>query len=126
MHFLILKYATPNSNCRILKFNETVIASTCRPPPPTYTHSPDIEPMSRTEALHSYQSLFCRRCFKYDCFTHGCYPSPPNPTPCMFGSVPPKQPCGPHCFLHKVPTLIPHSSHSLTLHRWTLPLLPHC
>ena len=33
--------------------------------------SEDIPCISRFQALHSYQALFCRRCFKYDCYKHG-------------------------------------------------------
>ncbi|XP_064395544.1 histone-lysine N-methyltransferase E(z)-like isoform X1 [Halichondria panicea] len=61
-----------------------------------------IKPLSRTEALNSYQTLFCRRCFKYDCFSHGWYPGPPSPTPCPSQSSPRREPCGLQCFLHKV------------------------
>ena len=67
-----------------------------------HTHSPNITPLTRVDALHSYQTLFCRRCFKYDCFSHGWYPAPPAPTPSSTQSQPQKEPCGEHCFLHKV------------------------
>lgn len=64
---------------------------------------PTIAPVQRSQALHSFQTLFCRRCFKYDCFQHGWYPNPPNPNRVPHPeSQPRKTPCGPDCFLHKV------------------------
>ena len=65
--------------------------------------SPTIAPLLRSQALHSFQTLFCRRCYKYDCFLHGWYPNPSNPARIPNSeSQPRKTPCGPNCFLHKV------------------------
>eukprot|EP00731_Ephydatia_muelleri_P024839 Em0016g1110a len=64
---------------------------------------PTIAPLQRSQALHSFQTLFCRRCFKYDCFLHGWCPNASNPARVPNSeSQPRKTPCGPNCFLHKV------------------------
>lgn len=33
----------------------------------------DAQPVTRQVALHSYHLLFCRICYRYDCFIHGWY-----------------------------------------------------
>ena len=35
------------------------------------SHSDSSPVVDRDEALHSFRTLFCHRCFKYDCLVHG-------------------------------------------------------
>lgn len=56
----------------------------------------------REQTMHSFHTLFCRRCFKYDCFLH-----PYRPAPSMLSRKMPEkkqesEPCGADCYLHIV------------------------
>jgi len=63
---------------------------------------PRAQSVPREQTMHSFHTLFCRRCFKYDCFLH-----PYHPTPSMLSrKIPEKkqkyEPCSPDCYLHNV------------------------
>ncbi|XP_004633849.1 histone-lysine N-methyltransferase EZH1 [Octodon degus] len=60
---------------------------------------PNAKSVQREQSLHSFHTLFCRRCFKYDCFLH-----PFHATPNVYRrknkeiKIEP-EPCGSECFL---------------------------
>ncbi|XP_051894740.1 histone-lysine N-methyltransferase EZH1 isoform X2 [Pristis pectinata] len=60
---------------------------------------PNARSVQRLQSLHSFHTLFCRRCFKYDCFLH-----PFHATPNMYKRKNRElsvalDPCGRDCFL---------------------------
>eukprot|EP00118_Oscarella_pearsei_P006220 m.28253 g.28253 ORF g.28253 m.28253 type:complete len:324 (+) comp30637_c0_seq2:806-1777(+) len=57
--------------------------------------------MSRDQCLDSYRRLFCRMCYKYDCFIHSSTILPDEKIPrSTTGARKPAAPCSPDCFLH--------------------------
>ncbi|KAM5135321.1 histone-lysine N-methyltransferase EZH1 isoform 2-T3 [Mantella aurantiaca] len=84
------------------RYKELTAASDPNALPPQCTPNidgPSAKSVPREQSLHSFHTLFCRRCFKYDCFLH---PFHASPNMCRRRNREIRietEPCGNHCFL---------------------------
>ncbi|XP_076312895.1 histone-lysine N-methyltransferase EZH2-like isoform X2 [Tachypleus tridentatus] len=60
---------------------------------------PNAQSVMREQSMHSFHTLFCRRCFKYDCFLHPLHPTPSQFKKKNCDMKPSVEPCGPNCYL---------------------------
>ncbi|KAH3880109.1 hypothetical protein DPMN_004022 [Dreissena polymorpha] len=61
---------------------------------------PNAMSVPREQTMHSFHTLFCRRCYKYDCFLHPYRPHPSKQMRKMPERKQEPEPCGVECFMH--------------------------
>jgi len=62
--------------------------------------SSDAVATSHEKTMHSFHTLFCRRCYKYDCFMHAIRPGPFQTKRKSLLDVHDVLPCGGECYMH--------------------------
>ncbi|GIY74183.1 histone-lysine N-methyltransferase E(z), partial [Caerostris extrusa] len=86
-----------------LRYRELVDKKDSSPTLPECTPNmdgPGAQSVIREQSMHSFHTLFCRRCFKYDCFLHPFHPSPSQFKHKICDMKPGNTPCGYQCYLH--------------------------
>uniref|UniRef100_A0AAQ4SAD7 Polycomb repressive complex 2 subunit EZH1/EZH2 tri-helical domain-containing protein n=1 Tax=Gasterosteus aculeatus aculeatus TaxID=481459 RepID=A0AAQ4SAD7_GASAC len=64
---------------------------------------PNARSVQREQSLHSFHTLFCRRCFKYDCFLHPFHATPNTYKRKNLENLVDSKPCGVDCYIALLP-----------------------
>lgn len=76
---------------------------------------PNAKSVSRDQTMHSFHTLFCRRCYKYDCFLHPYKTNNSKIGKKVERTLLPMNPCSSNCFLYSqqanLPVTQPSSHH---------------
>ncbi len=104
--FAYFKIILFSHSCRYIELHEKLEPGAGLPPECTPNiDGPNAESVAREQTMHSFHSLFCRRCYKYDCLLHrlkAYHPQPKMLKRKCREYYRTSLPCGSSCFMNTV------------------------